>query len=76
MQKISHEIKSKVGKTLKVMIDRGDKHNYFGRTEHDSPEVDNEVIIPVKNSHPRVGEFYDVEISASREYDLVGKIVL
>lgn len=76
-QKISHEInQSKVGKTLKVMIDRGDKHNYFGRTEHDSPEVDNEVIIPVKNSHLRVGEFYDVEISSAREYDLVGKIVL
>ena len=76
-QKISHEInQSKIGKTLKVMIDRGDKHNYFGRTEHDSPEVDNEVIIPVKNSHLRVGEFYDVEISGAREYDLVGKIVL
>ena len=75
-QKISHEInQSKVGKTLKVMIDRGDKHNYFGRTEHDSPEVDNEVIIPVKNSHLRVGEFYGVEISSAREYDLVGKIV-
>ena len=76
-QKISHEInQSKIGKTLKVMIDRGDKHNYFGRTEHDSPEVDNEVIIPVKNFHLRVGEFYDVEISGAREYDLVGKIVL
>ena len=76
-QKISHEInQSKVGKKLKVMIDRGDKHNYFGRTEHDSPEVDNEVIIPVKNSHLRVGEFYGVEISSAREYDLVGKIVL
>ena len=75
-QKISHEInQSKIGKTLKVMIDRGDKHNYFGRTEHDSPEVDNEVIIPVKNSHLRVGEFYGVEISSAREYDLVGKIV-
>ena len=75
-QKISHEInQSKVGKKLKVMIDRGDKHNYFGRTEHDSPEVDNEVIIPVKNSHLRVGEFYGVEISSAREYDLVGKIV-
>ena len=76
-QKISHEInQSKVKKILKVMIDRGDKHNYFGRTEHDSPEVDNEVIIPVKNSHLRVGEFYGVEISSAREYDLVGKIVL
>ena len=75
-QKISHEInQERVGKTFKVLIDRGDKNNYFGRTEFDSPEVDNEVIIPVKNSHLRVGEFYDVKIVSAREYDLVGKIL-
>ena len=74
-QKISHEInKEKVGKSFKVLIDRGDKNNYFGRTEFDSPEVDNEVIIPVLNSHLRVGEFYNVEITSAREYDLIGKI--
>ena len=74
-QKISHEInQDKVGKSFKVLIDRGDKNNYFGRTEFDSPEVDNEVIIPVSNSHLRVGEFYDVEITSAREYDLIGKI--
>ena len=74
-QKISHEInQDKVGKSFKVLIDRGDKNNYFGRTEFDSPEVDNEVIIPVTNSHLRVGEFYDVEITSAREYDLIGKI--
>ena len=75
-QKISHEInQEKVGKTFKVLIDRGDKNNYFGRTEFDSPEVDNEVIIPVKNSHLRIGEFYDTKIVGARAYDLVGKIV-
>ena len=75
-QKISHEInQERVGKTFKVLIDRGDKNNYFGRTEFDSPEVDNEVIIPVKNSHLRVGEFYDVKIVSARAYDLVGKIL-
>ena len=75
-QKISHEInQEKVGKTFKVLIDRGDKNNYFGRTEFDSPEVDNEVIIPVKNSHLRIGEFYDAKIVGARAYDLVGKIV-
>ena len=64
-QKISHEInQEKVGKSFKVLIDRGDKNNYIGRTEFDSPEVDNEVIIPVSNSHLRVGEFYDVEITS------------
>mgnify|MGYP001161429835 FL=1 len=74
-QKISHEInQEKVGKSFKVLIDRGDKSNYIGRTEFDSPEVDNEVIIPVSNSHLRVGEFYDVEIISAREYDLIGKI--
>ena len=74
-QKISHELnQDKVGKSFKVLIDRGDKNNYFGRTEFDSPEVDNEVIIPVSNSHLRVGEFYDVEITSAREYDLIGKI--
>ena len=74
-QKISHEInQEKIGKRLKVLIDRGDKNNYFGRTEYDSPEVDNEVIIPVRNTHLRVGEFYDVEITSAREYDLVGKL--
>ena len=74
-QKISHEInQDKVGNSFKVLIDRGDKNNYFGRTEFDSPEVDNEVIIPVTNSHLRVGEFYDVEITSAREYDLIGKI--
>ena len=74
-QKISHEInQEKVGKSFKVLIDRGDKNNYIGRTEFDSPEVDNEVVIPVSNSHLRVGEFYDVEITSAREYDLIGKI--
>ena len=74
-QKISHEINAnKIGKTLKVLIDRGDKNNYFGRTEYDSPEVDNEVIIPVKSSHLRIGEFYDVQITGAREYDLIGKV--
>ena len=74
-QKISHEInQDKVGNSFKVLIDRGDKNNYFGRTEFDSPEVDNEVIIPITNSHLRVGEFYDVQITGAREYDLIGKI--
>ena len=46
-QSISEDLnKKKVGKSFKVLIDRGDKNNYFGRTEFDSPEVDNEVIIP------------------------------
>ena len=74
-QKIStQKNKNKVGKTVKVLIDRIDANNYYGRTEQDSPEVDNEVIIPSKEMHLRVGDFYDVKIMDSKEYDLIGKV--
>ena len=74
-QKISIEKnKNKVGKTVKVLVDRVDANNYYGRTEQDSPEVDNEVIIPSKELHLRVGDFYDVKITDSKEYDLIGKV--
>ena len=74
-QKIStQKNKNKVGKTVKVLIDRVDANNYYGRTEQDSPEVDNEVIIPSKEMHLRVGDFYDVKIIDSKEYDLIGKV--
>tara|TARA_B000000532_G_scaffold201262_1_gene167925 strand:- start:393 stop:1697 length:1305 start_codon:yes stop_codon:yes gene_type:complete len=74
-QKISTEKnKNKVGKTVKVLVDRVDANNYYGRTEQDSPEVDNEVIIPSKEMHLRVGDFYDVKITDSKEYDLIGKV--
>ena len=74
-QKIStQKNKNKVGKTVKVLIDRVDANNYYGRTEQDSPEVDNEVIIPSKEMHLRVGDFYDVKIKDSKEYDLIGKV--
>lgn len=74
-QKISAEKNmQKVGKTVKVLIDRADANNYYGRTEQDSPEVDNEVIIPTKEMHLRVGDFYDVLITESKEYDLIGKV--
>ena len=75
-QDISQELNNnKIGKTFKVLIDRGDKNNYFGRTEFDSPEVDNEVIIPAEDFHLRVGEFYDVQITSASDYDLIGEII-
>ena len=52
-----------------------DKNNYFGRTEFDSPEVDNEVIIPAEDFHLRVGEFYDVQITSASDYDLIGEVI-
>ena len=51
-----------------------DSKNYYGRTEFDSPEVDNEVIIPAMNSHLRIGDFSDILITEAKEYDLIGKI--
>jgi len=74
-QKISFaNNKNYIGKKLKVLIDRRDSKNYYGRTEFDSPEVDNEVIIPAMNSHLRIGDFSDILITEAKEYDLIGKI--
>ena len=74
-QKISKEKnKKRIGSTLKVLVDRADSNNYYGRTEYDSPEVDNEVIIPVDKPHLRVGDFYDAIIVGAKEYDLIAKI--
>ena len=62
---------SKVGKTLKVIIDREDPDYYVGRTEFDSPEVDGEVLIE-KQSPLRTGEFYEVKITSAMPFDLIG----
>lgn len=73
---ISEEVNNKlIGKILKVLIDRKEEGFYIGRTEHDSPEVDTEVLIEDKGDKVlNVGEFYDVEITGGNEYDLYGKI--
>ena len=66
---------SKVGKTLKVIIDREDPDYYVGRTEFDSPEVDGEVLIE-KQSPLRTGEFYEVKITSAMPFDLIGNVSL
>lgn len=72
-QEISFEKnRLKKGKTYKTIIDRKESNYYVGRTESDSPEVDNEVIIYDKNL--KIGSFYNVEITDALEYDLVGKV--
>lgn len=74
-QKVSIENNKKhIGKTMKILIDRRDAKNYYGRTEFDSPEVDNEVIIPAMDSHLRIGDFADIKITGAKEYDLIGEI--
>lgn len=74
-QEISFELnQSQVGKVFKVIIDGRDGDFYTGRTEHDSPEVDHEVLIPA-NYKLATGEFYNIEITAAEEFDLYGKPV-
>lgn len=65
---------SKIGKKLRVIIDKEDEDYYIGRTEFDSPEVDPEVLIE-KNFELEIGEFYDVKITAAQPFDLYGEIV-
>jgi ribosomal protein S12 methylthiotransferase len=73
-QPISRAInEAKVGKTLKVLIDYKEGPYYFGRTESDSPEVDNEVRVDAVKHYLRPGDFVSLKITAAEEYDLVGE---
>lgn len=65
----------KVGKTMRVIIDRMENNLFIGRTAFDSPEVDNEVIIDATESKLKVGEFYQVNITKADFFDLYGHIV-
>jgi ribosomal protein S12 methylthiotransferase len=74
-QEISLELnQEKIGKIYKVLIDRKESGSYFGRTEYDSPEVDNEVIIPASN-YLRIGDFVQVKVTGASEFDLTGTLV-
>ncbi len=64
----------KLNNNFKVLIDDLEGEFYVGRTEFDSPEVDNEVLIPAENIELQIGEFYDVEIYDATEFDLYGRI--
>lgn len=75
-QEISFEKnQEKVGKTLKVLFDRKEGEYFIGRTEGDSPEVDNEVLVPAANQYVRIGDFARVRITEVTEYDLFGEVV-
>ena len=68
---ISLEInQERIGQELKVLIDRVEGGNFIGRTEYDSPEVDNEVLISAKEHYLRVGDFARVKITDATEFDL------
>lgn len=72
-QQISYELnREQVGKNLCVLVDRVEGDNFVARTESDSPEVDNEVLIPAENNYVRIGDFVEVEITEAGHYDLSG----
>ncbi|MEN8138941.1 MAG: 30S ribosomal protein S12 methylthiotransferase RimO [Bacteroidota bacterium] len=71
---ISFELnQNKIGKIFKCIFDRVDEEYFIGRTEHDSPDVDNEVLISKEDYYISLGEFVDVEIIDAGEYDLYAK---
>lgn len=75
-EEISNDIEAaKVGKTLKVIIDRKEGEYYVGRTEYCSPDVDPEVLIPASEKRLHNGQFYNVLITGNDEFDLYGKVV-
>ena len=74
---ISYELnQEKIGKTFKVLFDRVEGDYFIGRTEFDSPEVDNEVLVKKEGDvFVRIGDFADVEITSADHYDLYGTLV-
>ncbi|HRK81856.1 MAG: 30S ribosomal protein S12 methylthiotransferase RimO [Saprospiraceae bacterium] len=65
----------KIGQTYKVLFDRKEGNYFVGRTEYDSPEVDNEVLVEAGSNYVRVGDFAQVEITDAEEFDLYGKVI-
>ena len=70
---ISWELnQQKIGKTFKCLFDRKDGEYFYGRTEYDSPDVDNDVLVDAKEHYIKIGEFIDVKIHEAGDYDLYG----
>ncbi|MEL6970728.1 MAG: MiaB/RimO family radical SAM methylthiotransferase, partial [Bacteroidota bacterium] len=65
----------KVGQTFKVLFDRKEGEFFVGRTEFDSPEVDNEVLVPAAKHYVRIGDYAQVRITEATDYDLYGEVV-
>jgi ribosomal protein S12 methylthiotransferase len=70
---ISWELnQQKIGKTFRCLFDRKDGEYFYGRTEFDSPDVDNDVLVDAKEHYVKIGEFIDIEIHEAGDYDLYG----
>jgi len=75
-QDISYALnQSKIGKTLKVLVDRKEGKFFIGRTEADSAEVDNEVILRGNIQNAQIGNFVTVKIVDAEEFDLIGEVL-
>jgi ribosomal protein S12 methylthiotransferase len=73
---ISWELnQQKIGKVFRVLIDRKEGAYYVGRTEFDSPDVDNEVLVNAEEGYLRTGEFFTVKITAAEDFDLYAEVV-
>jgi len=71
---ISWELnQEKIGKTFRCLIDRKEGNYFVGRTEYDSPDVDNEVLIDAKKHYVKIGDFVEVKIIDATDYDLYGE---
>ena len=71
---ISYQLnQEKIGKIYKVLFDRKQGDYFIGRTECDSPDVDNEVFVDAKDSYIRIGDFEEIKITRADHYDLYGE---
>lgn len=75
-QEISYELnQQKVGKTFKVLIDKKEGEHFVCRTEYDSPDVDNEVLIDATKKYLSIGDFVNVKITEATDFDLYGELI-
>ncbi|MGS0747621.1 30S ribosomal protein S12 methylthiotransferase RimO [Halpernia sp. GG3] len=65
----------KIGKIFRCLFDRKEGNYFVGRTEFDSPDVDNTVLVPAENIYISVGDFAEVKITSAEEFDLIGELV-
>ena len=73
---ISRELnEQKVGKEYRVLIDRKEGAHFVGRTEFDSPDVDNEVLIPAEDIYLKIGDFCTVKVIEAHDYDLICEVL-
>jgi ribosomal protein S12 methylthiotransferase len=65
----------KIGLEYRVLVDRKEGNYFVGRTEFDSPDVDNEVLIPAEDIYLKIGDFCQVKIVEAHDYDLIGQVI-